>query len=220
MSDSLILKPVSANVLAERTEWITARDALIVSAAKIQAVDSQASLDMAGRMLKDMKGHIKDLDKARKAVTAPIDKVKKAIMAQQKELCVDLGEEVLRVQKLGNDYATQQAAAAEKARRDDATEFNRRGDAEAFGLSASAPEPVAVPIPTMPVILPPKASDSRLVTRWKCTIIDSRAVPRDFCTPNESAIRQWMNSQVAMGRAPQMLGVKFTSTVNVESSGR
>lgn len=233
-----IVHEARSDALARQTKWVQDRDALLDQFSGLAAVESDAALDLAGALLADGKKHLRALEKARKEATDPLDQIKKALMAQERELGNPLLAEIDRTQRLADEYATAKARAAEEARRaaeraaaeaaakaaaDD--EARRAKAADVFGEAAA--EQVAIPdvsavVPvSLPPPPPPRAEGSRMVTRWSFQVVDPAKVPREFFTVDETKIRAWMNYQVKLGnQAPTLPGVAFTSTVSVEASGR
>lgn len=66
----------------------------------------------------------------------------------------------------------------------------------------------------------PTTTANRIVTRWTVEVVDPLAVPKAFCTPDVTRIRQYMQTCVDAGQTPEMAGVRFVRTESVESRGR
>ena len=139
--------------------------------------------------------------------------------------------------KQEREQAEAQRKAEEEAERQRA-ELQAKADAEAaakraaaaavFGDQAAAAmvppadtvetPVVAVAPPAPPPPLAPKAEGARLVTRWAFRVVDPNAVPREYCSVDETKIRAWMQYQVKLGNpAPALPGVEFSKSVSTES---
>lgn len=222
------------DALLNREAWISERDGLLRIAKQINTVGCEDDLKVSGDLQSAISKHIKALDVERKKVTAPIDAIKREIMASEKELKKELAKELERVKNLNTAYATQQMriereriekerqeAAEREAERQAKAEAEAKAQAEesAFGAAAQfAPVEDPEPEPEPKIELAkPKLENNRMVERWSLQIVDPQIVPREFCTPDEKLIRAWMNYQIKMGATPALDGVKFTSRVSVEA---
>lgn len=238
----IILREVRSDALAQQQAWIDARDALTRKAGAIADVADDTTLRVAAGLLGDAKKHLAALERQRKELTAPLDAMKRAITAQERDLAEPLATEIDRLKTVSDRYATARAAQAEEARRAaaqaEAEAIERtareqaRLDAEAevkrakvsamFGADAAAKivTPVAAQavVPqAAPIPVAPKVAGSRMVTRWTINVTDPAAVPREFCVVDEVKIRAWLNYQVKLGNTePAMPGVAFEAHVSVE----
>lgn len=215
---------VSGDALSKSAEWIRERDNLIKKAFPIAKVESQEDLDASGQVQTAMSKHIKELEKARKDLTAPIDAVKKEIMDQEKELRKNLEAERDRLKALNDAYATRLAMEAQEARRKAEEEARRRAMEEAeqameaqavFGDDVQVAVNDPVPEPFVPE--PEKLSGNRVVKRWEFRMVDSSMVPTDYLILNDKAVRAYIKMQESMGRDPVLPGVKFEARMSVES---
>lgn len=223
MSTEIITANVSSDALAKKHEWITERDALITQSAEVAKVDSDADVNMAGALQTKMSKHIKELEKERKAVTAPLDAVKKEIMAQEKELRAKLLAERDRLKALNDAYATK-LYEAEQARKREAEEQARlqaMRDAEELQKASEAfGEDVQVAVTEAPQIAEPekvKMSGNRTVKRWSFEMVDSSMVPTDYLVLNDKAVRAYIKMAESMDKEPDIPGIKFTARISVES---
>ena len=66
-------------------DWLSQRDALLTFARQIEAVDD-ARYEAAAHAVSEANAMLKELETQRKTVTAPLDKAKKAIMAEARQL--------------------------------------------------------------------------------------------------------------------------------------
>lgn len=211
-STAIILNPVRGDVLSKRDDWIAGRDAILAVSAEVRKVADDVTLDRAGSIYTDARRHVKALEQARKAVTEPIDAVKKQIMADEKAMRAELEREAERLKSMCDAYATAKAQEAEEARRKQAeAETAKDRVASVFGAAAT------VGMANSPAIAAPKSSANRMVERWSFEVLDSAAVPREFLTVDDAKIRAWMQAQTKLGITPQLPGVVFEKTVSVEA---
>lgn len=205
--------------------WIAKRDAVMDTAAEVTAVASDQELQFAGEVQTEISKLVKKLETERKAVTAPIDDMKRAIMAKEKELATPLKAELERIKALTSAYATECARRIEEERRRREAEERRAAEAavaaeeaDPFGFNAPAPAaPAAAPMP-MPTM--PKSAANRMVERWDFEVVDANAVPRELCSPDERKIRAVLAAKKAEGyKADQIViaGVRISATVQVQS---
>lgn len=219
---------MSDNTLMTRdfaAAWIAKRDVVMNTAAEVTAVASDQELQFAGEVQTEISKLVKKLETERKAVTAPIDDMKRAIMAKEKELATPLKAELERIKALTSTYATECARRIEEERRRREAEERRAAeaavaaeDADPFGFNAPAPAaPAAAPMP-MPTM--PKSASNRMVERWDFEVVDANAVPRELCSPDERKIRAVLAAKKAEGyKADQIViaGVRISATVQVQS---
>lgn len=219
---------VQINTSIEAAEWTSARDALLTEAKTIAQVTNESEFEEAGAIQSRGTKLIKKLENARKEVTSPIDDLKKAIMAKEKELRRDIEAEVNRIKALNSAYATEQARKAEEERRRieeaerEAAEAQVAAEAAAqndpFGFNA--PVNTATPfIPTATVQMA-HSSSNRVVEHWDFTVIDTSAIPREFLSVDESKIRAFLNLKKSEGyKADQIAvpGLKISATMRVHS---
>lgn len=214
---------VSSDALSRSEQWMREREALLKQAPGITAVATQSQLDESTQIRNAIRAHIKALEGERKRVTAPLDAMKREIMAQEKDLRAPLETEGARLQRLNNEYATRLAAeaAAERQRQQAELERQRLAAAEAeaktrelFGDEA-AEDPVPEPPPPPPPEKP-KAAGGRVVKRWTFEVTDPRALPREYLTVNEPAIRAHIQFATKTGADPEIPGVRFQAHMSVE----
>ncbi|MCK9326571.1 MAG: hypothetical protein M0P69_13855 [Bacteroidales bacterium] len=228
MNEIVTSVTLRSDALAKKQEWLETRDSLLNTSSKITEVNSTESLEVSGATQALIGKHIKELAAERLAVTRPIDDVKKKIMASEKELVKSLESEMTRIKKLNDDYATEQYRLAQIRQQEQfkaAAEAQRKIDEQQaelmkenpFGDSAEfAPLDEVLTVPRIETEKPSTLANNRTVIRWGFEIIDSTNVPREFCKPDESLIRTWMNYQVKLGNTPELSGVVFNSKISVE----
>ena len=179
------------------------------------------------------------------AVCRVLKKIEKAINAEAEELTGDASKEVERVKKLIAEHAEteirkqreeeerKQREAAEAAARElaerEAKEKAAREAAAAFGDNPDETAPAQEPeTPAQPEVVEPEVVEPvkpkpviagvtvRRVYTFK--IVDPDAVPREYCKPDETLIRKFMDNAKANGLDAddiQLAGVEFSEEVRV-----
>ena len=228
MSENTALVTVTRELAV--ADWAAKTAELIGRAAEVIAVDDDKDLSASSQIQSDLGKQIKTLAKARMDLTRPLDEIKKDIMAQEKTLAGPAEQQIARLRRLGSEYATRIAAEAERRRQEEIRAERERQQAAAerqakaealFGRGTTIREQPPAPVVNMAPVAPAEkvstGGGGRVVEVWDFAVTDATAVPRDFCTPNESAIRLWMNSQVKLGRAPEMPGVAFSRRMDIRA---
>ena len=225
MEKSLTIKSDS---LSEQQDWIAERNRLTGLTRLIDKVDCHAQLDVSSSLYTVLSKHVKALERERKAITGPIDKIKKSIMDSEKTLRHEATEELLRIKKMNDGYATLLAARAEAERRQLAADVEakalddaRRQDAIARGETDfdAVFGGIEEAIQEVGNMSPPKTSGGRIVTRWSFDVVNSDILPRKFLTVNSKAITAYLKVCTATGVDPEINGVVFQARAGVESSG-
>lgn len=219
---ALVAQPKFQTLTEIAAKWIEDRDKLVFEAGTVAKVDSDHDLEIAGGIQTSIQKHLKALEKHRKELTAPLDDLKKQIMAQEKELAGPLQTNLDRLKGMNDTYATKKAAEAEAAR--------QRMIEEQAARMMKEPEPVAAdnpfgnevtfepePVQLAPLPSGPRASNNRMVTRYDFEILAPNQVPREFCTVDESKIREYIKMSIKLNREPEIPGVNFIKRVSVEA---
>ena len=175
-------------------------------------------------------------------ITRELDALKKRIIAAAEESTKLLDEPMEAVNKLLSDYAERKLAEQRKAEEEE----RKRKEAEAAaaaeaaakeaemaakfgGAGAEAPEPEQpAPSADAPEVVEPEVVEPEkkkpvvagvtVRTTWTFSVDDPDSVPREFCKPDESLIRQYMQNAKANGAKLETLripGVTFTEKVSV-----
>lgn len=215
---------VSADVLSQQEQWMRGRTALLDQAAVVTRVEDDEQLSFAGHVQTAIAKQIKALEAERKRVTRPLDEVKREIMQQEKTLRSPLEQQLHRIKRLNDDYATRQAAAAaeERRRQEEALNQQRLAAAaeqervtEMFGAGAVLRDaPVAAP---EPVPDKPRTDGARIVKRWMWMVMRPELVPSEYLSVDETKIRAHVHYCERMGREPEIPGVSFSAKMSVES---
>jgi len=214
-------------------EWEQRREQVIKSAAAIEAINTDAEFDQAGQLINVCAHLCKELEADRKKLTAPLDVIKKNIMAVEKNMTSALTTEQTRLRALANVYATRKAVereAAERAAREAAAEAAAKAAEqaelqakarEAFGAFGDAGDSVPVPqTPTVIVPEQPKSSSVKQVTVITFEITDASKLDRKFLSPDESKIRAFCQYVKNMAIDPETInepGLKIKKEIRIDS---
>ena len=210
--------------------WMQARQLALQAAETITAIETDLDYGQAGEAINAFSHLIKDLEVERKKLTAPIDAVKKEIMAQEKELAAPMAAEQNRLRALANAYATKKAAereAALKAAQEAAAEAAARRAAmeeeaaQAFGGASVVPEPAEgqAVAPFVPEAAP-KSASIRQVAVYTYEIVDASKLDRKFLSVDESKIRAFCNYLKQMGVDPATVeepGLVIKKEIRIDS---
>lgn len=221
---------VEVKTSIEAAEWVSARDNLISQATAVTQVTNEDEFEKAGAIQTQGTKLIKKLEAARKDVTAPIDDLKKSIMAKEKELRKNIEAEVNRIRTLTNAYATEQARKAEEERRriEDAerkfAEMQVAAEAakaaDPFGFNEAPAAPAAMPYIPQPTVQKAHSSSNRVVEKWDFVVVDAALVPRELLSVDESKVRAFLNAKKLAGyKADQITisGIRISASMQVYS---
>jgi len=189
----------------------------------IVAVQNDADARRAKNAVKAVKAVVKVIAETRLAATRQADAWKKRVIEQEREFCAAANAEIERVDELVGSYVAAKAQAEEEARRAEEAkraaelaEAQRVAEAEA----ALTGKEIAVPVPVAeesqkktPIV---QGVTARTV--WTFEITDADAVPRAYCTPDEKAIRAYMDAAKKSGASIESLsipGVTFRKEIRV-----
>lgn len=217
-----------ATALATRdfaTAWLAEREDLVQRATAIAAVDSQESFETAGEVQTLITKAVKRLETERKAVTSPLDDLKKRIMAEEKRLAAPLNEQLARIKAMNTAYATELARRAEAERREQervealaAEAAAAAEESDPFGFNGA--QAVQAPTPTSVAMAMPRTSSNRMVEHWDFEVVDANAVPRELLSVDECKVRAFLNARRAEGyKADQIAvpGIRITATMQVQA---
>lgn len=210
---------LDTELLSNQSDWIQARDELVLKCEQVQSIDSDEELNVAGKLQAGMTKIVKQLGKTRLGFTSPANDWVKALIAKEKELCKPLSDAIARLKRLNSDYATKKHKEAEEERRRlEAEEAERAmeqiSEAEESGKSFDPDSVEIAQKPTGRI----RTDANRTVKRWKFVVVDSNAVPREFCSPDEKKIRAYIQAN----KDKEQLfipGVVASYEMSVESRG-
>ena len=220
---------VEVRTSIQAADWTNSRDLLIERAREVRQVTNAAEFELAGAIQSEGAKLIRKLENARKEVTAPIDDLKKQIMAKEKELRADIEAEVSRIKSLNSAYATEQARKAEEERRRIEEAERRAAEAQVAAEAAAQADPFGFNAPTAPAATPliptptvktAHSSSNRVVEKWDFFICDVNLVPRQFLVVDESRIRAFLAAKKAEGyRADEIAvpGIRISASMQVYS---
>lgn len=220
---------VQVRTTIEAADWVARRDALVAAAKAVVSVDDNAAFERTGELLAKGGKLVRELEAERKRVTAPLDEIKKSVMAREKALRRDLESEVGRLKTLASGYATEQARLAEEERRRIEEAERRAAEAQVaadaarasdpFGFNAPATPPAApAPLVPAPTVQRAHSAANRVVERWTFEVTDASAVPRELLSVDDAKVRAFLNAKKAEGyRADQLVvpGLRISATMQV-----
>ncbi len=222
---------LSGKELSSRAEWFEVKDDLLKAALQIGNIGSAADFKAAASVQSKIKKHIKTLGEHRLSITRGIDALKQQFMDQEKEFVEELFEDLERIQKVANEYAT-------KVRKKEEDEEKRRQEVEReriqkeleeqekkeekfknlFGENATMEEaPIVV---SSPVFEPAKlkaSPDAKLVDVWYFKVVDIKKIPREYLKLDEPLVRDFMRREKKANRTPELDGFEFTKETKVQS---
>lgn len=202
------------SLLDKRTE------PLLKQAKSITAITSEDHFTVTGTIIPRIDEATKWID----AVSAPFvqafDRLHKQAVAWKKRQLKPLADEKARILSMRMDWRARQERIAAAARdklaaglqRQEQKELERQAKvAERQGDTETAEqlriESKAVPLPTIaPVAAVPQQEGFYVKERWDFEVIDPIKVPREFCCPDETAIRKVVQ---AMGGTITIPGVRI-----------
>lgn len=204
--------------LANSEQWLADRENLLSCARNIDEVETPNTLDNSGAIYTAIGKHIKRLESERKKITGPIDKLKKSIMAQEKEMRAELISEHARLKSLNDAYATKLAKEERERLEQQERELMHKKLAEVdaherFGFAAQVGSD---DITAEESECARKLTDNRLVKRWEYKVSNHNKIPREFLIPDEKKIRAAIKYAENMELDPEIPGIEFTSRVSVE----
>lgn len=199
--------------ITPKEAWIAERDAAMQSAANIRDVKSDREFDEATSIVARLGDLRKELESERKQVTAPIDKLKKGIMEQEKVLAANIDGERERLRTLASRYATERENERQKQLEQQAEwqaedELSR----QTFGGGTT--------LPAVEVDARLKSSTARQVVVYTFEITDPMKLDRKFLSPDEKKIRAFVQYLKAQGVDPDTVsepGLAIRKEIRIDS---
>lgn len=213
MSTAVIEAPATAEL---PQELILAGETILSKAMSLRVTDA-ATYEIAtgiGKQLKDQKAARLDFFKP---IKRAIDAAKSAVLDREKEAIKPLDAALLHLDTQSTGWRKQQEwlesekrrIAEEEARAQ--IEAQRKADAKA--AKAEGNKKLAEKILAAPIVVPavevapsviPQVAGLRRRTVWKFRVINAAKVPREWCTPDEKAIGEYVreNKEAAIGKIP------------------
>lgn len=200
--------------------WKSNRDAVLQEAGALTKIENQQDYDNGTAIMAKINQLMKDLEKERKSLTAPLDKIKKEIMGQEKALVKDLDRAHYHLRVSCGEYYTnlqRERELAEQRKRAEEAERQMQNQtaADLFGAESAAIKP------TPTVIVPTRATseNAKAVEVWDFEITDETKLDRKFLSPDPSKIRTFLQYAKKMGQAPETLsepGLKITKSFRID----
>lgn len=192
--------------------------------APITAVQNDADARRAKNAVKAVKNVVKAISTARLDATRKADAWKKRIIEEEREFTAAANAEIARVDGLVGEYVTAKAKAEEEARL--AAEAARAAELRQAQLEAEAEAALTGNAVAVPVPVPDESEQKRgpivqgvtARTAWMFEIVNPDLVPRAYCSPDEKAIREYMNAVKSSGAdidALKIPGVAFRKEIRV-----
>ena len=204
MSHGLITLERAQAEIAKQ-EFITERNATLADARLIDSITDDNANEVVGKVYAALKNLSKLIESNRKAITAPIDALKKQILDYEREIIGEVDSEAERIKGLMDTYATaklqEQREAEAMAEAERQRQIAAQATAEANGEAVIVPE-VMPPIASIPTSSA-RTSSTSATTAWSFEVTDKRQVPDEFLAVNETAIRATLKAKKSMGLKPE-----------------
>ena len=187
-------------------DWIEERDKILSESQAIKVKDQQ-SFTNAEFTLKKITGHSNELEKKRKELAAPFMDAQKKIKALADQNRADLEDEKTRLKKGMAKWIEAEEAKRKKEEEAAARLAAENAKSDPFGDDAdTAPSELVTAAPRK------FASSARIVYDFE--VVNPNLVPREFCSPDLSKIRTYINSNKD---AAKIDGVDIKKTTKVQS---
>ena len=206
MNGLITLEQAQADIAKQ--EFIKERDTALAAARLVDSITDDNANEAVGKVYASLKDLSKLIETNRKAITAPIDALKKQIMDYEREVIGEVDTEADRIKGLMDSYATrrlqEQREAEASAEAERQRQITAQAAAEANGEAVAVPEVMPPSIPaSWPVPASARTSATSAVTSWSFEVTDKRKVPDEFLTVNEPALRATLKAKKAMGLKPE-----------------
>lgn len=204
--------------LIESNKFLTIAESIIVK--------TPQQAQVAGDWRNKIKTKLKQLDEERKELTRPLDEVKAKIMDKYRPAIDALNTAYKLFDKGLSEYlAIQEQIREEQQRKLEAEAEKKRQEAEAKaqewadkGNEKKSEEWFDKADNVIAPVVPETPKVEGITTRkdWDFEIVDINQVPRDFCIPDEKAIRAYVK---ATKGTRQIAGIKiFEKTIIVTNN--
>lgn len=227
MQGIIEVKPIETKEVQAETTNIEK----VLLTAKDVKIKNQEGYDSSASLLSKIKTKAKELDKKRKAITAPLDTAKKAVMELFRKPLIMLGEaesilkkgmiayttEQERIRREHEEKLRRQAEAEEKRKREAlekrAKKAEEDGKAEKAEELREKAEEVRVEAPVLAQTTEtPKGVSYR--EKWHAVVIDKTQLPIEYLEPNMQMLNKF--AEATKGKVA-LSGVKFKSEKIVSS---
>jgi len=233
MSEALTIRvPTIPEKIEIGVEWIERRNKILIASADITSVQSQDDYEAAEILLKKITSASNDAEKLRKNLSLPFTDLAKRIKKMGDDARNPLEEDKLRLKKIMSVFLREEEARQQADLRRIAEEAAREADAallkeaEEAGKKFNNPFAEFIPdseesevLPAEPVAIESNVGNvnksfSRAKKVWKFEIENESSVPREFCSPDEKKIREYVNREKD---AASITGVRTWEELAVQS---
>ncbi len=187
-------------------KWVASRDKLVEKCVALKSINSQDEYDDAGILLKKLTKTSNGAEELRKKATKPLDDFKSTVKEMVDEAREPLEEHKARIKKEMGRYWQDVENKRQAELEAKTVEVAKKVEADPFAMLDAEP----VKLETRYV----EKTISTIKKVWKFRIIDESLVPREFCSPNESKIREYVN---ANKDAASITGVETYEELDVRS---
>lgn len=188
---------------------------LVRKSAQIAAIQNEQDFNSAAEARKEIAQLVKEVSAQRKAITVKLDTAKKNIISQEKEMTAELVSEDERLKALLNFYATEQMRIR------NAQEMQRmKAESDAAMRNAEAAELGIDAVFTANTDADAVTAKPKGTLVYKFEVIAPAEVPRDLCSPDEGAIRAFVQYQKSMKKPAESIvipGVRVWSEMRVDN---
>ena len=206
MNESLPMKisvPKLPEVLGIESGWVTIKSDILERVNAITEVSSQSSFNEAEIVLKMITSHSNALEKQRKELAKPFQAIDKQIKA-----LADSAREDLEIAKSNLKNKMTAYVDAQNQKRQE--ELEQKSEITKENPFAQYTQPSVLQPETAPVT---KLATSTVYV-WKFEIIDATQIPREFCIPDESKIRKYVQDNKEGAAIP---GVRTWQETQIKS---
>ena len=199
--------PQLPQLIEIQSNWIDVRDNILFRAEALKTVSSQAEYNDAEIILKAITKHSNDLEKHRKELAKPFQAVDKKIKALADEAREKLEEEKENLKKKMAAYMDAEREKQQKELEEKAAAMVQEQESNPF---AAFVQPQEIKLENKSVI----KLMSSVTAVWKFEITDAVQVPREFCSPDERKIREYVQREK---EAANISGVRIYEETQIKA---
>jgi len=199
--------PALPQLIEIQSNWIDVRENILFRAEALKAVSSQAEYNDAEIILKAITKHSNDLEKQRKQLAKPFQAVDKKIKSLTDEAREKLEEEKENLKKKMAAYMDAEREKQQKELEEKAAAIVQEQESNPFAAYVPQQE---IKLENKPVI----KLMSSVTAAWKFEITDAVQVPREFCSPDERKIREYVQREKEAASIP---GVRIYEETQVKA---
>ena len=199
--------PQLPQMIEIESNWIDVRENILTRAVAITEVRSQSEYNDAEIILKAITKHSNDLEKHRKELAKPFQTVDKKIKALADEAREKLEEEKENLKKKMAAYVDVEREKQQKELEEKAAAMVQEQESNPF---AAFVQPQEIKLENKSVI----KLMSSVTAVWKFEITDAVQVPREFCSPDERKIREYVQREKEAASIP---GVRIYEETQIKA---